>query len=190
MLFREQIPYLLTILFAALAWTTNQIWDDISKSPTIEYKFILDKSVPLSKKVRITNISSDHLFSNLVFKVRSEKGSDLGCITTDIAPFPPVELRYSKSPNIQNQCEHNCSAKYAEFKIPHLQPGSSIMLIMESEIDSVLTLGVWSESKVRLVNRSLETILIKNRFIVLVYLFIIWILSIGIYVTIVSIKNK
>jgi len=45
MLYEEKAPYLLTLLFSALAWTVSQVAADAARSPILEYE----------QKVAVTN---------------------------------------------------------------------------------------------------------------------------------------
>ncbi len=183
MLYDEKAPYLLTLLFAALAWTVSQVADDAARNPVLEYKTSTMASGEQTKNVfTLTNISSDKALSGITVKLRI---NDAFVGQPDMHMLPPMELldpdkkeEVNAPENIGNIC--------SSYQIPKLQPGAIVQLVMYTRKKVPIGIYVWSDDAVKVVEASLQTRIIKNKFKVMVFLIVLWSLLILIYIYAVS----
>lgn len=191
MRYEEKTPYLLTILFVALGWTISQVSTDLTKSPIIEYKQCRKTKTNETKHIfTITNISSEKAFSNLIFNLRPEPTSGAKCLgeTRMIVP-PPTEL---KNPSQEEgACQPECvNGKYANYILPQLQPGAIVQLVMNTDKAADVNIYIWCNDPVRLVESSLQTLVVKNRFCVMIGLICIWAFLISLYLVLLHKKRR
>ena len=178
----EKATYLLTIAFAAIGWTTNQIWLDITSTPTVEAERHIYDSATSNTGFTITNLSRKQSFDNLVFKIVIDNSSNAKCQGQPILmPIAPTDLGYSQDKKrIRPKCE---SEKYAEYQIQKLHPGGKVKLLIEASNETYPLLLVNSNKPIRLIESSAETYVIKNRFCILVLLFVAWSITVLILLT-------
>lgn len=187
MLYQEKAPYLLTLLFSALAWTVAQVAEDAARNPVLEYKKQTMASGEATSNVfTLTNISSDRALSGITVKLRIKKEGDAMCIEQPkMLIFPPMEL---SDPDGKEEAS---SPEYiddicASYRIPKLQPGAIVRLTMKTNKNVPVEIYVWSKDTVKVVEASLQTRIIKRKFTVLVFLIVLWSLLILIYMYAVS----
>lgn len=182
----SNLPYLLTILFVALAWTVNQITQDITSSPSIEVRkhpFDINKSQIV---YTVTNISSKKLFKELIFKVYLNNSNAEFTDEPSLKIFAPIDFGDSanrKKPEIVKK-------KYAKFIIINFQPRTTVELIMKTNKKVDTTFRVNSQEVVRVLNASFESLLIKHKFRILLCLIAFWVISIFVYVYMITPKDK
>ncbi len=188
-LLTEKSPYLLTLVFAAIGWTTNQIWLDMTSSPIVEarrYSFDIANGLV---GFRITNLSRTEYFDSIKLRIRIKKDSISKCIGQPLlVPIPPTDLGFS--PNAERtrpKCE---TAKYAQFELPRLHPGGEVEVYINVTERTVPDLSMNSVNAVRLIESSFETFLVKNRFSILIWLLGVWCLLIITYLICTESKEK
>lgn len=178
---KEKGPYLLTLLFAALAWTINQVSEDISSAPTIEVMKASSLEDGPAVVYTITNISKNSVFKDLLFAVHLDGKTPAKCVQRPrLKAFPPVKIWSDDPTKIERPiCK---SDLVAEYKVEQLQPGGRVQLIMKVSQLSGTELYVKSDSAIRVKETSLETLLLKYKFQMLVSLVVIWGLAIFYYI--------
>lgn len=190
MLYQEKVPYLLTILFAALSWTISQVSNEIGASPVIEYSHSIKMENSNYKHVfELTNISSSTVFNDLYVNLRLEKDTSAKCIgEPEIIPVPPSELRDPKqSTGVKRP---TCNDKTAEYIIAQIQPGATINLVMFTDKKDSIDIYVFCKDSVMVLKSSIKTFISKHRFSVMISLIMLWTVLILLYLKMLSCQEK
>ncbi len=176
-MFNDKAPYLLTILFASFAWTISQISTDFTKGPVLEISHKLNKNDKAEVIYTVTNISRDNLFNKLEFKILADKTSGATC--SNNAPRLIIPSPYDP---LENASEPTCKGKKATFPPVSLHPGAKVELIVSFDKQTKTNIYVKNDKAIRVLDSSLETKIIKNRFHILIGLFLLWVFGIVFYV--------
>ena len=178
MIYLEKAPFLLTILFSALAWTASQVAGDAAMKPFLEYARATEtvttgKGQQTKHIFRLTNISSEKAFSNMYVKCRLKDGAGVSFVgEPEMSLLPPTELMDPDKAEEATPPEYIDNA--AAFQIPMLQPGAVIHIAMYTDKAAPVDIYVWSKNPVKMVEASPQTYIIKNRFQVMIGLIVLW----------------
>jgi hypothetical protein len=169
----DKIPFLLTVLLAMFAWTTNQLSLELGKSPTIELSS--KKNIKDTKSIEylLTNISNTVAYSDIRFVVKLEVDACKGVPRIELGPPNMKGVSTEKS-----SCENK---KTASFHLAQFHPGSKIKLVTPVDLIVNSELYVRSNTPVRIIESSVESFVIKYKVLILAWFFAFWLLLIGIY---------
>ncbi|NOI02046.1 hypothetical protein F0241_13175 [Vibrio kanaloae] len=172
----NNISFLFTVLLSVLAWTTNQIVSDLEKQPILEVTDIQYDVASNELTYLLSNISNNKLFKQLTFEVY---GGITSCSHNhDVVLGPPnMKSEETKPPR--------CNGLEAvEFSVEEFHPNSSVKLKANIEFgqsENTSALYVKSSEAVKVVPRSFQTYLVKNKLQILMVLFTIWLILIVLY---------
>ncbi|MCL1125118.1 hypothetical protein [Shewanella surugensis] len=171
----DKAPYLLTILLSVFTWTVSQLVITLSATPTIEITRVDYDRNHHSVSYTLTNISNNTNFSELDFFItwRDKKGICVEKPRVEIFP-PNMEVRGTKTP----QC-HGENA--ASFSVNQFLPGSKLKLIVYTDKYVKTQLRLSSRESIRIIEKNVETVVIKNMTNMLFYLFFILIVVAALY---------
>lgn len=169
-----QVPYLFTVLLSIIAWTTNQLSSEISKSPIIEItEYSYDEKTG-NLEYLLTNISNQTQYKDLVFNFRILEEL---CISEPEVKWLPPNKKHKDTQ--APECENN---KSALLFVKQFQPSSQIKLQLKTGKPIESNLLLQSDMAVRLVDSSIETYIAKNKIHLLMSLFMLWILLLFVYI--------
>lgn len=186
MLFKENFPFIFTLIIAALGWTLTHFADRVVNYPVLEYKVYEYNSKTNSILYRIRNISSSSLFSNINFYIEIAEDNKAHCIDPPDLKIPPPT--HFGDERIQPKC---IDGEYAIFEVPQLHPNTEIQLIFRVNKNVKTNLRVFCKNQaVKLVSSSPTTYLIRNEIIILYFLVAFWIICIGFFVLLMKTRKN
>lgn len=187
----KEVPYLLTLLFGALAFQVNTIVENITSTPIIQYDYEIEREEAKGDlteryvKCSIENISSVTSFKELSFKFRYLSGAKTQIHTPKYRVISPSSIQTIEVNEALNMI--------VSFKVGHLQPGQKyefFFTTLGGADDPVFPkLFLDTDETVRLIESSFLTFLGRNYIGINVAFAIIISLIIIIYLSYLS-KNK
>lgn len=179
MIYKKEVPYLLTILFIVLGWTINQTVTNLSQTPIIEYDINTNpENGKIKHTIVLTNISLDKAFTDLVVRLKTPKVSEakLECHlkpkTNYLSPTTAGDPSEYVHPKPCSNKEGSIR-QYTEHTIEKLQPNASVELITYTDKITKIEVGLWSNEAVNLIEQDLKTISIKYQFNILIGLIVL-----------------
>jgi hypothetical protein len=160
---QEKAPYLITILFASIGWGVTYTVGRIVDSPTIEY---VTQSADGRYQVDLRNVTRKQIFPSL--KVSIHLNGNQAIITkSNMSADPPG---WPGREPVQ-QGEHNT----VDYTITSLQPGWIVHLWVEYTGKAQPSFHlVDSQGAIRLVPRSMETLVVEHELALLLTVMVLY----------------
>lgn len=166
----KEIPFLLTLLFAASGWSMTHLVDRVVSSPTIEYKTEVEYTKTQKNfVVTLTNLSRQY-FKGLKFEI-TEIGADIRLIgkpgRENLAPA--WTFTTDANPSITN--------KSVAYMVDQFHPDWRIKISIGFEgigLPKFYLKETGNDQPVRLVESGLETFFAKNEACILFLLGFMW----------------
>lgn len=185
-LFRDKLPYLLTILIGLAAYQINNVIQMYVDAPTLAYHFttISEKTVETgTEKVlecELFNLSKKDALRDLVINItyKTELPDPKKVMEPEIIPVAPSTI-------IPDTMMNSAFGMINEYRIPVIQPNSQYILklkVLENPaIHEYPKLYLSSSQSVKLTEHNLEVFLITNQVIINILLLALWVFFIIIY---------
>ena len=195
MLSYEKVPYLLTILFAALGWTLLQFSSELTQSPVLEYSKTLCGNKETKVIYTFTNLSNDTLFTELHAKImfRTQRGKELvkDDLKLQLRAVPPHGIGQPNKPEMGTRSiRSETILDYVSFHIPRLSPGAIVTASVKSNKKFTPQLVIECDKAIKILESSYQTGLLKYRFTFLLVLIAVWSLLIMFYIAYLQIHPK
>lgn len=163
----DRLPYIVTMLFAAMGWGVTHSVDRLLSSPVVQFETETKTAGnKTSFVVTLRNLSHDRLYKNLrlIFLLPSKDGGEF--LTAQTIAKPPA-WDGDRPPTV--------TAKSVQFDLPALHPSSEVALRAEfiGAVVPIVRLER-AEPTVRLVAPSFETFLLKHEFKIIVGALLVW----------------
>jgi len=194
-LFRDKLPYLLTILIGLAAYQINNIIQLYVNAPTLAYEYttvsenITDDGRERVLECNLTNLGKQEALRDITIHI---------AYRTDL-PDPkkvmePKIITIAPSTIIPDTMFSSAFGIINEYKIPVIHPGASYALSMKVvenlEIDEFPKIYLRSSQSVKLTTRNFEVFLITNQVLINIILLTVWIAFIVIYFFMLSSKKS
>lgn len=202
----EKVPFVVTILAAALGWTMQRAVTVLTEAPTIAYS-VEDRSEHGVHETiaRVENISRTHKFGALKFYLQAQKDGVFAPSGHQVRPFAPAMQPIDTFPPTASPKGSDVS-----FPVPVIQPGWKFELYAKrnSADSTVFTVepdkglppvgsGVGSPvinadlgSPVRMVEIGLTTWIVKNEICLLFWLIGLWLVAMIISLRFLQVKPE
>lgn len=202
----EKVPFIVTILAAALGWTGQRAVTVLTEAPTIAYS-VKDRSENGVNETiaTIENISRTHKFGGLKFYLQAQKDGVFASTGHVVRPFAPA-----MQPTDAFQPKSSPKGSDVSFPVPVIQPGwkfelyakrnSSDPTVLTVEADKVLPPigpGVGSPainpdlgSPVRMVEMGFTTWIVKHEICLLFCLIGLWLLAMIVSLRLLPVKTE
>lgn len=175
---RENAPYLVTIIVAALGWLITRSVDETMKSPLVAYS--LKESMENGNRIitaRLRNISSATVFRNLYVVLTNLDGTSSKFVRADLQYEAPVH------PNLLRKGASEHAPTWAGALVTELQPRTAVRLKTWVQGTQTPTLRYDSATDtVRLIEESPLTWAVEHEGCILLSLAGILALVLGIYI--------
>lgn len=173
----ERLPYVVTLLFAAIGWGVTHTVDRVLKSPIVEYR-TQTRSVDAHQvyTVRLRNLSREAVYENVNFVFLLSSSRDGVFVDADIVAVPPAwegdkpPLRQKHSvqfpiPALYPAWEFELRARYTGSQVPvlrmeksktpfRLSPPSLETFLYDNEIPVIAaSIGIWAALLLFLIGR-------------------------------------
>jgi len=185
-LFRDKLPYLLTILIGLAAYQINNVIQMYVDAPTLAYRFTtvneqkVEDGMEKVLECKLSNLSKKDALRNLVINIayKTELPDPKKVMDPEIIPIAPSTI-------IPDTMMSSAFGLINEYKIPVIQPNSQYVLklkVLENPaIDEYPKLYLSSSQSVKLTDHNFEVFLITNQVIINILLLAIWLVFIIIY---------
>ena len=165
----EKLPYVVTLLFAAIGWGVTHIVDRVLNSPIVEYRTEVVEGSDRTTRTfvaRLRNMSRDRAYTNLTVEFLLPPSST-GKFTTGTVDAKPPAAFGSRPPKM--------AGGSAKFDIPALFPSWEIALIANYTGDEIPELRLEKANPApRLVRPSLETFLVDHEVKIILGAIVLW----------------
>lgn len=163
----ERLPYVVTLLFAAVGWGVTHTVDRVLKSPVVEYQTkVLAGAKQSSLVVTLRNLSHERVYEDvsITFLLRGKEAGQF--ISARKTAVPPAW---------EGDVEPMVTAQSVQFDRLTLHPAWEVMLTAQfnGPVSPVVHL-VSAKPTVRLVPPSLETFLLNNEVKVILGALLLW----------------
>ena len=160
----EKPPFILAILLAGLAWALTRYADILDRSPIIEYQILLEsREDPPRVTVVLENLTWDKKFSNLKFRLTA-----VDVKNPRINPIPPAS---------EGDVAPTANGETAQFEIRAFHPGWRFELAANYNASANANVSFRLENSpdtVRLIERSLETFIVRYQALIVAGLVVVW----------------
>ncbi len=169
-------PFLLTTLFAVLGWCFTRLIDKVSMVPVLEFS-VKHPTGSDANTFRYTfrNISHSESFDNLKLLIVSKSDS---IKKYDLQIPPPNFIDKNNDSIALDRINHSFF-----FRLTKLNPKSEFNLILITTGKNPVPVRISSDGSIRITQSNLITFLIKNEFVILGALIIIWLGLIILYIS-------
>lgn len=163
----ERLPYLVTLLFAAVGWGVTHTVDRVLKSPIVEYQTQVS-TTPAGKvfHVRLRNLSQDRVYKNVRLVMLLPVTKQGVFESAGVDPKPPA-WEGAAGPLVKDySVQFHLPALYPswEFELKAKFTGSEVPVLRMSEADPAL----------RLAGPSLETFLFDHEITIIAVAIGVW----------------
>jgi hypothetical protein len=194
-LFKDKLPYLLTILIGLAAYQINNVIQLYTDAPTLAYKFetiseqVSDTVTEKMLECTLTNFGKQEALRDITIHISYK---------TDL-PDPknvmePIIFSVAPATIIPDTMVSAAYGYINEYKIPVIHPNTSYVLglksVTNSEIMEFPKLYFSSSQSIKLTEHNLEIFLINNQVMINIILLGIWIVFIIIYFFMLSSKKN
>jgi hypothetical protein len=183
MLHSEKAPYFFTLAIAILGWCISRAVDRITDGPALAYA-MEQKEVNREQDltVRIENTTASTVYRNLEFHLSNLEGEGARFTSVDIEYPPPIW------PDAMDRKTPVLSVALANYQVPELQPGASVLLRARHTGNGYPVLRFHTnDNAVRLVT-GWKYAVARNEITILFSLIALWCLFILIYLVLLSRK--
>lgn len=193
-LFKDKLPYLLTILIGLAAYQINNVIELYVNAPTLAYNFstisenVKEEGVEKVLECQITNLSKEEALRDITINMvyKTDLPDPKQVMEPEIIPIAP-------STNLPDTMAISAFGLINEYNIPVIHPGTSYILKMKvlenKEIEELPEIYLKSSQSIKLTDRNLEVWLITNQVLINVILLVIWLAFIVIYFFMLSNKK-
>lgn len=194
-LFKDKLPYLLTILIGLAAYQINNVIELYVDAPTLAYDFttisenLTEEGREKVLECQITNLSKQEALRDITINAvyKTDLPDPKQVMEPEIIPIAP-------STNLPDTMAISAFGLINEYNIPVIHPGTSYILKMKvlenKDIEELPEIYLKSSQSIKLTDRNLEVWLITNQVLVNVILLVIWLAFIVIYFFILSNKKS
>jgi hypothetical protein len=165
----EKLPYVVTLLFAAIGWGVTHTVDRVLKAPIIEYRTQVVPGPDAETSVfiaKLRNLSHDRVYGKIavVFLLPASSHGKFTYARVDATP-----------PAWEGRAQPKWEGRSVRFNLPALYPAGELALSAHYTGDSAPLLRLAeAENALRLTGPSLETFLVDHEITIIVCAISLW----------------